>query len=86
VVVTRRRLLIAGGVAAVALTVILLATLLTGSGHQAVPPEPVEGGTQLSRSGVLFGDRVRATAIASIRRVSGSRPTSRRSSASARPP
>jgi hypothetical protein len=61
VVVTRRRLLIAGGVVAVALTVTLLATLLTGSGHQAVPTEAVEGGTQLSRSGVLFGDRVTAT-------------------------
>jgi hypothetical protein len=61
VVVTRRRLLIAGGVAAIALTATLLLTLLTGPGRQAVPTEPVEGGTQLSRSGVLFGDRVRAS-------------------------
>jgi hypothetical protein len=61
VVVTRRRLLIAGGVAAVALTVTLLLTLLTGSSHQAVPVQAVEGGTQMSRSGVLFGDRLRAT-------------------------
>jgi hypothetical protein len=61
VVVTRRRLLIAGGVAAAAIAATLLLTLLTGSGHQAVPVEAVEGGTQLSRSGVLFGDRVRAS-------------------------
>ncbi len=58
---TRRRLLIAGGIAALALTATLLLTLLTGPKHQAVPAEPVEGGTQLSRSGVLFGDRVRAS-------------------------
>jgi hypothetical protein len=61
VVVTRRRLLIAGGVAAVALAATLLLTLLTGSGRQAVPVQAVEGGTQMSRSGVLFGDRVRAS-------------------------
>jgi hypothetical protein len=61
VVVTRRRLVIAGAVAALALTATLLLTLLTGSGHQAVPVEPVEGGTQLSRSGTLFGDRLRAS-------------------------
>ena len=58
---TRRRLLIAGGIAALALTATLLLTLLTGPKHQAVPAEPVGGGTQLSRSGVLFGDRVRAS-------------------------
>jgi hypothetical protein len=60
-VVTRRRLLIAGGVAALALTATLLLTLLTGGGHQAVPAQAVSGGTQLSRSGVLFGDSVRAS-------------------------
>lgn len=59
--VTRQRLLIAGGVAALALTATLLLTLLTGSGHQAVPAQAVSGGTQLSRSGVLFGDSVRAS-------------------------
>lgn len=53
-------MLIAGGVAAAAVTAILLLTLLTGGTHVAVPVEPVEGSTQLSRSGVLFGDRVRA--------------------------
>jgi hypothetical protein len=58
---TGRRLLIAGGIAALALTATLLLTLLTGPKHQAVPVEAVEGGTQLSRSGVLFGDRVRAS-------------------------
>jgi hypothetical protein len=74
-VVTRRRLLIAGGVAAVALTVTLLLTLLTGSGRQAVPVQAVEGTTQLSRSGVLFGDRVRATVqvIVDRKRVDPSR-------------
>jgi hypothetical protein len=61
VVVTRRRLLIAGGVAAAAVTALLLLTLLTGGSHVAVPAEPVEGSTQMSRSGVLFGDRVRAS-------------------------
>jgi hypothetical protein len=75
VVVTRRRLLIAGGVAAAALAATLLLTLLTGSGHQAVPVEPVEGGTQMSRSGVLFGDRVRASVqvIVDRKRVDPSR-------------
>jgi hypothetical protein len=74
-VVNRRRLLIAGGVAAVALAATLLLTLLTGSGHQAVPAEPVEGATQLSRSGVLFGDRVRASVqvIVDRKRVDPSR-------------
>ena len=61
VVMTRRRLLIAAGVAAAALAATLLLTLLTGSGQQAVPAQAVGGGTQLSRSGVLFGDRVRAS-------------------------
>jgi hypothetical protein len=61
VVVTRRRLLIAGGVAAVALTVTLLLTFLTGAPPQTVPVQAVEGGTQMSRSGVLFGDRLRAS-------------------------
>src|SRR5690349_17297140 len=59
--VTRRRLLIAGAVAALAVTATLLLTLLTGGTHQAVPAQPVEGSTQMSRSGVLFGDRVRAS-------------------------
>jgi hypothetical protein len=75
VVVTRKRLLIAGAVAALALAATLLLTLLTGPGHQAVPVEPVEGGTQLSRSGTLFGDRVRASVqvIVDRKRVDPSR-------------
>jgi len=60
-VVTRRRLLIAAGVAALAVTATLLLTLLTGGTHVAVPNAPVEGSTKLSRSGVLFGDRLRAS-------------------------
>jgi hypothetical protein len=74
-VVTRRRLLIAGGVAVAAVAATLLLTLLTGSGHQAVPVEPVEGATQLSRSGELFGDRVRASVqvIVDRKRVDPSR-------------
>jgi hypothetical protein len=75
VVVTRRRLLIAGGVAAVALIATLLLTLLTGPGRQAVPREAVEGATQLTRSGVLFGDRMRANVqvIVDRKRVDPSR-------------
>jgi len=61
VVVTRGRLLIAGAVAALVLTATLLLTLLTGGSHVAVPAAPIQGATQLSRSGVLFGDRVRAS-------------------------
>jgi hypothetical protein len=61
VVVTKRRLLIAGGVAAATVTVTVLVTVLTGGTHVVVPAEPVVGGTQLSRSGTLFGDRVRAS-------------------------
>ena len=73
--VTRRRLLIAGAIAALALTATLLLTLLTGPKRQAVPAEAVEGGTQLSRSGVLFGDRVRASVqvIVDRRRVDPAR-------------
>jgi len=74
-VVTRQRLLIAAGVAAVAVTATLLAIFLTGGPHVAVPAAPVEGSTQLSRSGVLFGDRVRATVqvIVDRKRVDPSR-------------
>src|SRR5262249_44879201 len=61
VVVTRRRLLIAAGVVAAVVTAVLLATLLTGGSHGVVPAEPVEGSTQMSRSGTLFGDSVRAS-------------------------
>jgi hypothetical protein len=59
-VVTRQRLLIAGGIAAVALAVALVLALRGGDNLAAVPREPVEGGTQLSRSATLFADPVRA--------------------------
>lgn len=72
---TTRRLLIAGGIAALALTATLLLTLLTGPKHQAVPAAAVGGATQLSRSGVLFGDRLRASVqvIVDRKRVDPSR-------------
>ena len=60
-VVTKQRLLIAGGIAAAALAVGLVLGLRGGGGGVAVPREPVEGGTQLSRSGVLFADPMRAS-------------------------
>jgi hypothetical protein len=60
-VVTRQRLLIAGGVAGVILAAALVLTLRGGGGVVAVPREPVEGGTQLSRSGTLFADPMRAS-------------------------
>ncbi len=58
---TRQRLAIAGGVAAAALAVVLALALRGGGGGVAVPREPVEGGTQLSRSGTLFADPMRAS-------------------------
>jgi hypothetical protein len=74
-VVTRQRLLIATGVAVAAVTVTLLVTLLTGGTHVVVPAEPVEGSTQMSRSGTLFGDRVSASVsvIVDRKRVDPSR-------------
>ena len=60
-VVTRQRLLIAGGIAAVALALGLVLALRGGGNVAAVPREPVEGGTQLSRSATLFADPVRAS-------------------------
>jgi hypothetical protein len=59
-VVTRQRLLIAAGIAAIALASALVLVLRGGGGVLAVPREPVEGGTQLSRSATLFADSVRA--------------------------
>lgn len=59
--VTRQRLLIAAGIAAVALVVGLVLALRGGGNVAAVPREPVEGGTQLSRSATLFADPVRAS-------------------------
>jgi hypothetical protein len=60
-VVTRQRLLIAGGVAAVALAVALVLALRGGGPSVAVPTDPVEGSTELSRSGVLFAEPLRAS-------------------------
>ena len=59
--VTRQRLLIAAAIAAVALAVSLALALRGGGGGVAVPHDPVEGGTQLSRSATLFADPLRAS-------------------------
>lgn len=59
--VTRRRLLVAAGVAGAVVAAVLLTTLLTGGSHVVVPASPVEGNTQMSRSGTLFGDSVSAS-------------------------
>ena len=69
--VTRQRLLIAAAAAGAAVAVTLLVTLLTGGTRVVVPRQPVEGSTQMSRSGTLFGDRVRAsvTVIVDRKRV-----------------
>jgi hypothetical protein len=74
-VVTRQRLLIAAGVAVAAVAVAVLVTQLTGGTHVVVPAAPVEGTTQMSRSGTLFGDRVRASVsvIVDRKRVDPSR-------------
>lgn len=58
---TRQRLAIAGGVAALALALALVLALRGGGGAVALPREAVEGGTQLSRSGTLFADPMRAS-------------------------
>jgi hypothetical protein len=60
-VVTRQRLLIAGGIAAAALAMALVLALRGGGGGVAVPRQAVEGATQLSRSGTLFADPMRAS-------------------------
>jgi hypothetical protein len=60
-VVTRQRLAIAGGVAALALALVLVLTLRDRGSAVATPREPVEGATQLSRSGTLFADPMRAS-------------------------
>jgi hypothetical protein len=60
-VVTRQRLLIAAGIAAAAVALVLVLALRGGGGGAAVPREPVEGGTQLSRSATLFADPMRAS-------------------------
>ena len=60
-VVTRQRLLIAAVVAAAALAVVLVGALRGGGGGVAAPATPVAAATQLSRSGVMFADPLRAT-------------------------
>jgi len=60
-VVTPQRLLIAAGVVGAAVALVLVLALRGGGGGSAVPREPVEGGTQLSRSAALFADPMRAS-------------------------
>jgi hypothetical protein len=60
-VVTRRRLVAAGVVVAAAVALLLALLLPGGASHVAVPREPVEGATRLSRSGTLFADPLRAS-------------------------
>ncbi|MFL5944442.1 MAG: hypothetical protein ACJ74C_03245 [Gaiellaceae bacterium] len=59
--VTRQRLLIAAAVAAGALAVVLVLALRGGGGGVASPASPVTAATQLSRSGTLFADPLRAS-------------------------
>lgn len=58
---TRQRLLIAAAVAAAALAVVLVLALRGGGGGVAAPDAPVSAATQLSRSGTVFADPLRAT-------------------------
>jgi hypothetical protein len=60
-VVTRTRIVLAAALAGAALALSLLLTLRGGGASVAVPREPVEGATALSRSGTLFADPVRAS-------------------------
>jgi hypothetical protein len=60
-VVTKRRLAIAAGVAAAALALVLALALTGGSHSVELPQQAVSGQTQLSRSGTLFADPLRAT-------------------------
>jgi hypothetical protein len=66
-VVTRRRLALAGGVAAAALAVVLALTL-RGGGAPPAPRYAITADTQLSRSATLFGDSLRASVIALVDR------------------
>jgi hypothetical protein len=61
VTLTRQRLAIAAGIGAAALALVLVLTLRGGGSNGAVPREPVEGNTQMSRSGTLFADPLRAS-------------------------
>ena len=59
--VTRRRLWIAGGVAAAVLALVLVLALTGGSHPVELPRQAVSGQTELSRSGTLFADPLRAS-------------------------
>src|SRR5439155_8437646 len=60
-VVTRRRIWIAAGVAAAVLAFVLVLALAGGTRSVEVPRQAVTGETQLSRSGTLFADPLRAS-------------------------
>ena len=60
-VVTKHRVWIAAGAAAAVLAVVLALALTGGSHSVEVPQQAVSGQTQLSRSGTLFGDPLRAS-------------------------
>jgi hypothetical protein len=66
-VVTRRRLVIALALAAAALAAVLVLSL-RGGGSMPAPRVGISAGTQLSRSGALFGDPLRATVTAIVDR------------------
>ena len=58
---TRQRLAIASGVAAAAVALVLVLALTGGSHPVELPQQAVSGQTQLSRSGTLFADPLRAS-------------------------
>src|SRR5204862_7522068 len=60
-VVTRQRIWIAAGVAAAVLAVVLVLALTGGTRSVEVPQQAVTGQTNLSRSGTLFADPLRAS-------------------------
>ena len=59
--VTRQRIWIAAGVAAAVLAVVLVLALTGGTRSVEVPQQAVTGQTNLSRSGTLFADPLRAS-------------------------
>ena len=58
---TRQRLLIAAGVAGALLALVLVLALTGGSHSVELPQQAVSGQTELSRSGTLFADPLRAS-------------------------
>ena len=58
---TKQRLLIAAGVGAVVLALVLALALTGGSHSVELPQQAVSGETELSRSGTLFADPLRAS-------------------------